>query len=847
MRAEEYAALTVAEVEEALSTTTSNGLSAEQYEKQSSNAPRHAVLPERRVSLGGFIALTMRRLSPLLMLFAIVWAALSGRVTLAVIALGFYAAFLLLLFLFYAYRETALGQKEALACPKVTVIRDGRPLKLSPEELVLGDLLLLEPGSVLFATARVLLSDGLTVWTEVGQHRYTMTKNAEVVSGNVKIKPNMLHQGDIVRQGSGRAVVVETAERPIKPPSFDEYLPEKWCQIGQMVTRVGLALLFLALVLRFFLGAQDSFSLFMLMGASLVAMSPVEWLPLLLAVVFLSKNRLLLRRRGAFLTSPEAAEKLAGADLYVLSSRSVFRNDCHRVRSFMTSDGKVLSASSVKTNKELTVIATCLLAVRDKKVLEQEKHLYRFCSRHASDLPLKRIFMSAAEGGACSIASFCVPGQNRGLTLIGGTPEALLPHVMYASEDGRVHVLDPATKQAMLEQAERLQRNGFRVVAYAESQVMREASPLSERKDMKLLGFFVLSSLPDRETEKSISALKKQGKKLLLLHEGDDPSPVLAALHADEVAKINSDTDWETPLMAFAKDLTQSIGVLCSFDGMKKAQALRLLSGEGYCVAAVGEDFSEHRMVCAAAVPGSIAPEQAEEANPAVYAAAAFFAPARLGAFWDTVQTSCSMTASLGVLTVLLSVTWVLRAAVCLAGILFGQAVLSLLFLLLLSVAVDLPAVFCVSYTPFSPRVEKDMPLMLRQCQPRAFLSGALAAAVYVGCFALYITLHPESFHFNANGFLLLVVLSLANFIFFSYEKASFSVMSFLFPLYSLMLPAFFLYLGFRSMVGGIPYSAVLLFWALVPVVVFSLVRRTVEAVWMNRQMPPSVGRIPQL
>ena len=835
MQTDFYANWEQGRVEEAFATSADTGLTEAEAVSRIKKQSGSSVLPDYKVSLLAFLRLAMRQLSPLFLAVAILFAALCGYRAMAIVSGAFYAVFLLVLFLLYAYRETAMMQNAADSLPAVPVLRDGKRCTVSADALVPGDILLLEAGAVVFAEARILQGDNLAVWTTIGKRRYTVAKGAEKAENAGKLPPNMLKPGDIVRQGEGRAVVVGLPSEKAKKKDFTAELSPDACAVCRFVGRAGFALVYAALLFRFFFGAPVLFPLFFLCGAVLIAVSPTEWITLLLQTVFLIKNNLLLRKKKGCFVSPAAAQSMAEADCFLLPGDAVFRSDFYRVRSFITADGHLLSPASGRTTNELGLISSCLLAVREKQPSEKEKYIHSFCKQHERELSAQLSSLGASADGTCSFAFFRTgDGPGRGFTLIGGEPECLLPHLMYASEEGRAHLIDLSTRRALLNRVKKMRQNGYRVVAYAESQMLRGAGDLSAAQDMKLLGFFVLFSVPDRDAEKNMADWEREGKKAVFLHNGDDPAQLLSSLPESfsVMALDGTAPDFEERFTAFALDRDKNFSVLYHMDAQKKAQAVRILSSAGHTVAAYGEGFEDHRMVCAAHVAVSLPSAAKKEGNGAVYEAAALHTPSKPGAIAAAARVGNSITASFDAVSAFLCTAFILRTVACVVGIFGGKTVLSPLFLLLLAVAVDFPAVICAAYATYAGD-NRENPVQTLT----SFLGGVFFAALYSGIFSVYLLSHRGMFSFDSNGFLLVAFLLLSNVVFLSYGRVRFSFPAVLFALYCFLLPALFLYLGFRSVSAGVPYSSVLLFWAIVPTVIFIVAKGAVTA-FLRRRVP---------
>lgn len=98
--------------------------------------------------------------------------------------------------------------------PPARVLRDGRAVAVPAEEVVRGDILLLEPGTIVAADARLLDASRLSVdESQLTGESVPVTKGRaaiEVAHVALGDRRNMVFRGTAVASGSGRAVVVET-------------------------------------------------------------------------------------------------------------------------------------------------------------------------------------------------------------------------------------------------------------------------------------------------------------------------------------------------------------------------------------------------------------------------------------------------------------------------------------------------------------------------------------------------------------------------------------------------------------------------------------------------------------
>ena len=202
------------EVLEGLSTTAS-GLSASEAEK------RLAAEGKNRLSKGkgdSPLRIFLRQFeSPvtLLLLFATAVSFLMQDTTDALIIFAI-VLFSAVLSFFQEYRAgVAVEELLKVVGDKVTVERDGKERELSAEELVRGDVILLRVGDLVPADCYLLSASGLTAnESALTGETFPAEKRAGALdAGTVLAKrSNCLYMGTGIKTGSGRAVVVHTAQ-----------------------------------------------------------------------------------------------------------------------------------------------------------------------------------------------------------------------------------------------------------------------------------------------------------------------------------------------------------------------------------------------------------------------------------------------------------------------------------------------------------------------------------------------------------------------------------------------------------------------------------------------------------
>ena len=110
--------------------------------------------------------------------------------------------------------EKAMQALKNLTKPYCKVMRDGQVMKIKSEEVVLGDIVLLEAGDIVPADCRLIITKSLKIEeSALTGESEASEKNAELVlDENVVLndRKNMAHMGCVVTYGRGRGVVTAT-------------------------------------------------------------------------------------------------------------------------------------------------------------------------------------------------------------------------------------------------------------------------------------------------------------------------------------------------------------------------------------------------------------------------------------------------------------------------------------------------------------------------------------------------------------------------------------------------------------------------------------------------------------
>lgn len=110
--------------------------------------------------------------------------------------------------------EKTIQSLKGMVRPNATVIRNGKPREIGAESIVIGDILLLKPGSYIAADARLFETQQMYVDESAltGESVPVLKTTAPMTAENLPLgdRLNMIYMGTLVTGGQGLAVVVAT-------------------------------------------------------------------------------------------------------------------------------------------------------------------------------------------------------------------------------------------------------------------------------------------------------------------------------------------------------------------------------------------------------------------------------------------------------------------------------------------------------------------------------------------------------------------------------------------------------------------------------------------------------------
>jgi len=502
--------------------------------------------------------------------------------------------------------ERAAARLRDLMPRRATVRRDGRRLEIDADELVVGDLVVLEGGDRISADLTVVEAHTLSVDTSM--------LTGESVPASVDVA-DPLHAGTFVVEGEATAVVTAVGARTRlasiatlttggkRPPTP---LAQELDRVVRTVATiaVGVGVGFFALALLIGTPARDGF-LFAI-GVT-VALVPEGLLPTVTLSLAIGAQR--MAHRHALVRRLESVETL-GSTTFICADKTgtLTRNEMTVVEVWMAAGAASIEGTGYAPDaqidfedeslrEQLDELATAGVRCSNGRVVQHDGHwvpqgdpmeaaLHALALRLGIDIrddersePERRRFPFDPRRRRMS----AVVGDR---VVVKGAPDAVLPRC--SVPEGATQALD------------RLAARGLRVLAVA----TRELTPGEQlptnaddaESELELLGLIGLEDPPRESAADAIAACQRAGIRVAMV-TGDHPETARAI--AKEVGLLGDDE-----LVVLGRDLPHDeavLGALLDRDGVvvsrvspeDKLRIARAIRARGHVVAMTGDGVND--------------------------------------------------------------------------------------------------------------------------------------------------------------------------------------------------------------------------------------------------------------
>ena len=517
--------------------------------------------------------------------------------------------------------EKALEGLQKLLILKVRVIRNNIEDEISADDLVQGDIIVIEEGDKIPADIRLLEVSNLTTneASLTGESTPISKITDTVPDAQVAERKNMLFAGTVVSSGRAKGIVTATGANTefgkIAALIQDETAPTPLqIKLNKFGKILGVAITAIA-ALIFGIGISENIPVvsMLLTSISLAVAAVPEGLPAVITLTLalgsqkLAKKNALVRRLGA-------AEALGSVDVICADKTGTMTTNEMTVKKIYSND-KFYEVTGVgfKSEGEIKLGDKKVDARRDENLLQILK-ISKMCNNaiiHGHDLlgdttelalkvlatkagmyedykRLKEIPFSS-ERKMMSTANITDKGEV--FVYSKGAPEILLKHCEF---DNFGRKLIPQRREKILNATQEMASKGLRVLAFAYKKLGKGKVKTDELEyELVFAGLVGMIDPPRKETKESIRLCQSAGIRVMML-TGDHRLTAEAIAHdvgitgksiaGDEIDKLNNYEFYR---------MLDDVSVFARLSPEHKLKIVSALKKKGHTVAVTGDGVND--------------------------------------------------------------------------------------------------------------------------------------------------------------------------------------------------------------------------------------------------------------
>ncbi|TQS71024.1 cation-translocating P-type ATPase [Ornithinibacillus gellani] len=514
-----------------------------------------------------------------------------------------------------AKAEKALDELKKLSTPHAIVMRDGQAQEISSEEVVVGDIVLLDAGRFVPADIQLIESSNLKIEeSSLTGESIAVEKDANWLAEGEDIplgdQRNMAFMSTLVSHGRGTGVVTRTgmdteigkiAKMLANKDKEMTPLQKKLDEVGK-VLGIGAIAISLAIFLIGFLQGREVLEMFLIAVSLAVAAIP-EGLPAIVTIVLAVGVQRMIKQHAIIRKLP-AVETLGAVSVICSDKTGTLTQNKMTVTELYSNGTAVKTADFVinqSTNEKLIkAIVLCNDATIDgdkqtgdpTEIALVEAGIQLGITKRAVEKEFPRVDENPFDSERKMMSTIHAAGDER-IVYVKGALESILPQLNRVETDGEVHSLTAADQEKIMAQANHMSERALRVLAVAYKLVTADSEAETE---LIFLGLTGMIDPPREEVKDSIAACQDAGIQVVMI-TGDHQRTALAiakelhiANHLDETLtgqELNTMSDTRL------KESVQKIRVFARVSPEHKVRIVQALKSHGNIVSMTGDGVND--------------------------------------------------------------------------------------------------------------------------------------------------------------------------------------------------------------------------------------------------------------
>ncbi|WP_102400907.1 calcium-translocating P-type ATPase, SERCA-type [Haloimpatiens massiliensis] len=426
--------------------------------------------------------------------------------------------------------EKSLEALKKLAAPTAKVKRNGKLKVINAEELVPGDIIILESGDripadcELINSNNVMIDESLLTGESVGVEKSDSGKNKNLYMGTIvltgKALAKVICTGMVTEMGKIANMLddIEGEKSPLK---------EKLAHLGKILVVICIVVCAVVTIMGILRG-QDAYGMFLL-GVSLAVAAIPEGLPAIVTVSLALGVSKMLKRKALIRKLP-AVETL-GCTSVICSDKTGTLTENKMTVKAVFFNGKIynLDEEDIPKNSQLkkafTYCNDCNFNFRNERLKDGvlgSPTEYALIEAYFRDLKEVKEFLTQVDkvqeipfDSDRKMMSVLVKEGVKYNSYVKGAPEKIIDRCKYIWINGEVRVFTDLYKKEVLEALDRMSYKALRCVAGAYKE--KASSKNDMEKDLTFIGIAGMIDPPRREIKDAVLKCRIAGIKPVMI------------------------------------------------------------------------------------------------------------------------------------------------------------------------------------------------------------------------------------------------------------------------------------------------------------------------------------------